>query len=306
MYQGDYLRYEEVLPLLGGAGTGRDVQSVTAFGPSGLQTRMRNVGADGGNQGLQTRNRRLVADARKRPHFCALGYLLACRPFDPSLEGRIADLAEAKDKVSANREVVASHTCQVFKFPVFDGSIQRKIYVDPERDYSVIRIELLSRRGNVTRQETFSGYEPDARSGVWLPKRWEVMDINDDGSLLQRLDFSVEASDVNVAIPDDKFQLEFAKGDMVRDTSVGNDPAGLKGWSINMGNGKRREVLEHELVGGATREQLMATAPGRSLAAPLRRGRPPAVAAAVAVATVVAVVTVVAGALIGYRRSRRR
>lgn len=83
-------------------------------------------------------------------------------------------------------------------------------WLDPEREYSIVRYESRSAAGNTQTQVDFSS-TLDRRHG-WVPTRWVIRRFQPDGTVASTVTAQVTDHEINPEFDEDAFRLIFPPG----------------------------------------------------------------------------------------------
>jgi hypothetical protein len=130
-------------------------------------------------------------------------------------------------------------------------------WVDPERDYVVLRI-IVGRRGALPQYSIDIEYEP-SEPMAWFPMRWRIVRTNGSTTnVYEEISAEVGTVSINVPVEEDVFQMRFSPNSAVVDNRMGER-------FMSRLDGQKRRVLPEELRRGATYAELIRTEEGEAM-----------------------------------------
>ena len=142
--------------------------------------------------------------------------LMTYRALDPLIG--IPDIN--KMVVSKNRSVFQDRECLVLEAPMNVPFFIKSYWVDPGRDYSIVRQVLSTKTGAIVTQATIS-YQFDGDFG-WVPVAWDDVLLNERNSKLrQQTKGHVNKYEFNVPIDQQAFKYDFPSETVVLDHEEG-------------------------------------------------------------------------------------
>ncbi len=87
------------------------------------------------------------------------------------------------------------------------------VWVDPERDYTVIRYHNF-RRGKLFRAIDIT---PQTEPASWVPAAWTNVEFNNRGEVLESVEVTVTKSDFNAPLSESAFTIEYPPNTWIRD-----------------------------------------------------------------------------------------
>jgi hypothetical protein len=116
-------------------------------------------------------------------------------------------------------------------------SLKNVFWVDPARDFLILRYALQTGDGPIQRQTDFS-YVQDTEHG-WVPSGWRIMKYEPDGALIMSITAAVIEYKLNLELPPTEFAIEFPVGTYVDDLRDGTN-------YIQRADGSQRTVTPAE------------------------------------------------------------
>lgn len=113
--------------------------------------------------------------------------------------------------VEAGRYEVRGVKCLLLK------SLSVKVWVDPARDFVIVRYANMNVQTNEIRNHLDIWYKAD--EGVQVPTRWKYIERNGENKLLSVTDVLVTSFSINKPFKDGHFSLTFPEGTLVTDVS---------------------------------------------------------------------------------------
>lgn len=144
---------------------------------------------------------------------------------------------------------------------------QYRVWVDPQRDYCAIRLEMGPKNIGVTYAQLDIEYAQDV-SGIWVPQRWISQVYRQPGNrfvLDYTARYEVTQYELNPTIDESVFQFAFPPGTEVIDES-GKTPESYLVLDSGI-----RPIHKDELMRGARYSDLMSSRPGEALLPPKQR-----------------------------------
>jgi len=141
--------------------------------------------------------------------------LLAIRAFHPAL-GRVKPSVY---RMSPDQGQIGDVSCLIVEH-AGDQQPHKYYWVDPARDYVILR-----------EHETYNGvdrirkditYQHDETHG-WIPRGWKIVNLDENGELIESVDTTVTDYAINVPIPLSEFQIEYPDGTHVTDERTQKD-----------------------------------------------------------------------------------
>jgi hypothetical protein len=140
--------------------------------------------------------------------------------------------------------------------------VGQAVWLDPARDYAIVRNERFSAKGYV-RIVTDIDYRQDPEYGP-LPARWTTTELSEKGNPQMVRVCEVTKYEINPALGEGDFQIDFPPG-----TNVYDERSGVR--YLQRKNKKQRIITKGEE--GATYQQLLDSESGQALVSSKRRGR---------------------------------
>lgn len=210
---------------------GDDLREVRRFNPVGFITGPERMG--------EFNNWRLLA------------VLLHCRACDPKL----VRFDPAAYRVSSKLGAVGERQCVILE-PKEQSLRPTSYWVDPERDFAVLRVEQSFEGKPVDKLDV--SYKRDRLAG-WVPWSWKEVNVADKTCELRyQYSATVTKYEVNSSIPASEFQFNFPPETEVVDTRDGTH------YIVRPGDAKRI-VTPRERDAGVPYEVLLATESGEGL-----------------------------------------
>lgn len=179
------------------------------------------------------------SDATIRP------LLLAYRPLSPDLGG----VDPTKLSVSADQGVISGRVCALITQQRPRSGARRTFWVDPERDYAIVRwIDTSDRRVVATFDISYQHNDADG----WFPCEWSAVMPDSSGKTAIQFIAHVSRHEINQPIALREFQIEFPAGAMVVDY-------GAKSTFLVRNGGEKRFISPRERAAGIPIEQLSVT-----------------------------------------------
>uniref|UniRef100_A0A7C4QSZ2 Uncharacterized protein n=1 Tax=Schlesneria paludicola TaxID=360056 RepID=A0A7C4QSZ2_9PLAN len=156
------------------------------------------------------------------------------------------------------------------RFPVLEETRmtqepqQYRVWVDPERDFCAVRLEMGPKHIRVTYAQLDIDYDQDP-SGVWVPQRWTSRvhcQPGDQFVLEYTARFSRTDYELNPPVDDSAFQFNFPPY-----TEVMDESGEVPGSYIVLESGIR-PIYNDERLRGARYSDLLSTPPGEALKPP--------------------------------------
>jgi len=160
--------------------------------------------------------------------------------------------------LSQQTPVFNGRQCVVLEEMGESSSVQRALWVDPQREFCIVRYLLTQRRNLEVKLDI--EYSQTAQR-EWVPTRWELVWMRSDGTLRESGLNEVDKSEINIAIPPAQFDVQFPPGTLVNDLK--SKP---KENYIVLEGGRKRPILPNEA--SAPYELLINSEPGMALARP--------------------------------------
>lgn len=132
---------------------------------------------------------------------------------------------------------------------------ERKMWLDPKRDYAVHRIDSYTLKGLLTLRVTLSHSQVGTMPAVWLPHRWTVLSFIPADKLFKQIEVVADERSLNVVTTPDDFKITFPPGTRVHD-ETGSKPSEY----LTREDGSNREILPSEFF--AKHEDLARTNTG--------------------------------------------
>jgi hypothetical protein len=165
--------------------------------------------------------------------------LLSFRPLDASL----GIGASSNWAVSSQRGIVGGHTCRILESTNQATDIDRSIWVDPERDWIVLRYLETNKEKVIIQIDV--DYESDPTHG-WVPSSWRITWCRPDGPVQEASVNKVTEYTINDPVDAAMFDIEFPPETCVEDQRT---PSALGGMTkyIVLADGKKRVIRPGEL-----------------------------------------------------------
>jgi len=158
---------------------------------------------------------------------------------------------------------IAGHKCPIIE--KIDVTTERyRVWVDPQRDFCALRLEMGPKSLEVAYAQLDIEYQHDA-SGVWIPTQWtNLVHCHSEGRLVLQWTarFAATEYELNPAVDNDAFRVDFPPGTEVLDSS-----GGTRTLYLVRESGKR-PILDEERLRGARYSDFAATESGRALLPP--------------------------------------
>ncbi len=178
--------------------------------------------------------------------------LVAIWPLDPNLGGlRIEDY-----RVTNRRAEIDGYSCTLLR-KVSNDTFRNEIWVDPQRDYLILRID--SRDGNFVRIRLDLKYQRDPQGGFY-PAWWRRVTMKGPTAIRRSAESTVTDYSFTPEVLAADFGLEFPVGCFFSDQR-GRTPVRY----LVLPGGKNRLVLEEEWASGVPIKTLFKTEPGEAL-----------------------------------------
>jgi len=130
---------------------------------------------------------------------------------------------------------------------------QTTFWVDPQRDFLVLRIAILDGSAHPVATTDIS-YQRDALHG-WVPSGWKWVYHGGFSSVREQAAAKVTRCEINVDIPRSEFQIDYPPGTLVRNLKTKED------YIVRPDYGKR-PITKAEIARGATYEEYLSTESG--------------------------------------------
>ncbi|AMV27094.1 hypothetical protein VT84_22015 [Gemmata sp. SH-PL17] len=115
-----------------------------------------------------------------------------------------------------------------------------KLWVDPSRDYAIVRMEAHDRDGKLVTKFTVTQSALPAATTIWLPQRWTAA-LFRNGNLFKQIEVTTHAREVNAELSEVEFKPVLPVGTRVQE-KIGNE---MKDYIIRDG-GQTREIQRDE------------------------------------------------------------
>jgi hypothetical protein len=186
----------------------------------------------------------------------AVPLFLIYRPLDA--RSCIFDDFPEQYQVLPGRSVVEGRSCvQIREIATSPSQGINTMWLDGDREFVVMRMTRSNDDGPYV-QVTFHDFQP-SKDG-WVPLRWTRVVLGEGGSVRSSTSATVRSWQLNVRFDEKEFDVELPPGTLVTEF-IGSRENNY----IQREAGRKRPVLEKEILGGATYEQLLHTESGKAL-----------------------------------------
>jgi hypothetical protein len=148
--------------------------------------------------------------------------LLTYRPLHPTILG----LRRDQYRIAAVSGTIDGHSCIVVE-ETGDGPIRKSYWVDPKREYIVLRYASKVEGKDRTRQDI--QYEQRGDYG-WVPVYWKTVALRESGRFDESTECRVTNCSVNEPLAAAEFQITFPAGTMVLDEVHGREYLIERSW----------------------------------------------------------------------------
>lgn len=177
--------------------------------------------------------------------------LLTYRALEPGMSGYPID----KIRFKGQRALHDGADCLLLDVEKRSSRSTQTLWVDPKRDYLVVRI--VHMLDGAIKQRTDIQFGSNKKHG-WIPQSWTIVIQNVKGKLTQSSENQVTSWEINPGIPSSEFDIEYPARSVVVDMSQRPE----KRFVVKH-DGSIRPVLPSEY--SATHEQVISSEPGEAL-----------------------------------------
>jgi hypothetical protein len=162
------------------------------------------------------------------------------------------------------RAILDGHSCLILEqHPKFGQRRLVTMWVDPDRDYSIVRLLSSAEQKSVLQLTVNYRHDPDYG---FVPVSWEVTRGGSSGDEKQSSSAVVSEYNLNVPIPLDEFRIDFPPGTVVTDqkSAAGGKRSNEPKLYVAK-EGDRKRLITNEELAKATYEQLLTSETGEAL-----------------------------------------
>jgi len=152
------------------------------------------------------------------------------------LEPRMGGYQRSKFRMTPRRAEIGGAQCVVVAIGTETAPQYSEFWVDPTKDYSVVRYRKMA--SGKLRHQIDMEYREDPTG--WIPKRWKMITVDNDGSLRSSLEDELTNLSLNASLPDSDFDIEIPEGTLLTDYRTGRE------WFMVGADGNERMISKDE------------------------------------------------------------